>query len=557
MLKDIVLLEFAQQRGSFIKLQELTQGLSVPEAHSKEKAKRAKEMMDEHSRNISPSLRKFRTLASSSPATHFFSNEENINLMYHMAGITPLEDVLKKPNDARIIQDVEEPERKKLLMQGSSISTVNVPELVAHLLKEGKLSHEFAMNLLGTATKVLSKEPTLLELTDMPVTIVGDIHGQFYDLMNLMKHAGDPKNGTRYLFLGDYVDRGSFSCEVVFYLCSIKINYPERVWLLRGNHESIGMTNFFNFKEEVLFKYNETVYDAFTKLFDSLPLAATVQGKHTGKYLCLHGGIGPSLNSLDDIRKIDRFGEVPDAGAFCDILWADPFTDQYTVNDESLLKSVEFLPNDIRGCSYVYGYKAVKDFLKRNNLSAIIRAHEAQQEGYQEHFFLPEKERKKDPLVITVFSAPNYCDMYSNKAAYCIFNDQGYAFKQFSWVEHPAYLPDFMNGFTYSFPFLAEEVMKICGGFLKGTIESCYDSEELPSSYIADVKHLRRLSMRLKKSEQEMKHCRKDNECISLVQIFNESVSFDKAMAKFASALEIDRRNEKRPQVSTRSFKTL
>lgn len=138
------------------------------------------------------------------------------------------------------------------------------------------------------------------------------------------------------LFLGDYVDRGLLCIEVMAYMMALKINYPKRVVMLRGNHESRQMTQYFTFRQECLQKYDEEIYESFMTLFDCLPLVCTVNGL----YLCMHGGIGPDFDKLEDVNgMIDRFQEPPNMGLMCDLLWADPLYD----NDEA--KSSDFMRN--------------------------------------------------------------------------------------------------------------------------------------------------------------------------------------------------------------------
>ena len=137
---------------------------------------------------------------------------------------------------------------------------------------------------------------------DDPICVVGDIHGQYFDLLNMISKAGEP--GTiNYLFLGDYVDRGILGIEVVLLLFAIKLNEPKSVVLLRGNHESRNMTESFTFREEVLERYDVEVYDLFMDVFDALPISALV----AKKYLAMHGGISPELSKLEQINTINRF----------------------------------------------------------------------------------------------------------------------------------------------------------------------------------------------------------------------------------------------------------
>jgi len=173
---------------------------------------------------------------------------------------------------------------------------------------------------------------------------VGDVHGQFYDFQEIVKLGGIP-NGTKYLFLGDYVDRGEMGVEIIIFLYSLKIAFPNQIFLLRGNHECRQMTSFHNFRQECLMKYDQEIYDLIMDSFDHLPLAAIVNGR----FLAVHGGLSPEIDQIMDINKLERIKEPPQNGLICDLLWSDPID-----NDHGMQQGV-WAANPSRGCSYYYG----------------------------------------------------------------------------------------------------------------------------------------------------------------------------------------------------------
>ncbi|KAL4252939.1 Serine/threonine-protein phosphatase 2B catalytic subunit A1 [Abortiporus biennis] len=332
-----------------------------------------------------------------------------------------------------------------------------------HFYREGRLSEEHALYILEKGTDLLKAEPNLLHV-DAPVTVCGDIHGQYYDLMKLFEIGGNPAT-TRYLFLGDYVDRGYFSIECVLYLWSLKIWYPDTLFLLRGNHECRHLTDYFTFKLECKRKYSERIYEACMTSFCALPLSAIMNKQ----FFCIHGGLSPELHTLDDIRNIDRFREPPTQGLMCDILWSDPVEDfgQEKTSDS-------FVHNHVRGCSYFFTYQAACQFLERNKLLSIIRAHEAQDAGYRMY----RKTRTTGfPSVMTLFSAPNYLDVYNNKAAILKYESNVLNIRQFNATPHPYWLPNFMDAFTWSLPFVGEKITDMLLALL-----NCCTKEELEES---------------------------------------------------------------------------
>ncbi|EGP85369.1 serine/threonine-protein phosphatase 2B catalytic subunit [Zymoseptoria tritici IPO323] len=359
-----------------------------------------------------------------------------------------MEDGTQVSTQERVCKDVQAPAfnvpTEDQIVSPQDPSKPNLAFLKQHLYREGRLTEEQALWIINGGTAVLRAEPNLLEM-DAPITVCGDIHGQYFDLMKLFEVGGDPAE-TRYLFLGDYVDRGYFSIECVLYLWALKMWYPNTLWLLRGNHECRHLTDYFTFKLECKHKYSEKVYEACMESFCSLPLAAVMNKQ----FLCIHGGLSPELHTLEDIKALDRFREPPTHGLMCDILWADPLEEFGQEKTQEY-----FIHNHVRGCSYFFSYPAACAFLEKNNLLSIIRAHEAQDAGYRMY----RKTRTTGfPSVMTIFSAPNYLDVYNNKAAVLKYENNVMNIRQFNCTPHPYWLPNFMDVFTWSLPFVGEKI---------------------------------------------------------------------------------------------------
>ena len=259
-------------------------------------------------------------------------------------------------------------------------------------LKEMKLLSERDLKLLCEKAKEIFIEESNVQNVSAPVIICGDIHGQIYDLLELFKKGGDIPN-SRYIFMGDYVDRGYNGVEVLELLLVLKIKYPEHITLLRGNHESRQICFAYGFYEEITRKYgNANAWEYFTDLFDYLPLAALVEGK----IFCVHGGLSPYISTVDQIRLINRKMEIPREGVFCDLMWSDP-------------DDIETWIISCRGAGWIYGWKVVDEFTHINGLELICRAHQLVMEGFKYWF------EKKN--LCTVWSAPNYCYRCGNKAS--------------------------------------------------------------------------------------------------------------------------------------------
>ncbi|CAK7273813.1 serine/threonine protein phosphatase Pzh1 [Sporothrix epigloea] len=240
------------------------------------------------------------------------------------------------------------------------------------------------------ARETFLSQPTLLEL-DAPVKIVGDVHGQYTDLIRMFEMCGFPPT-SNFLFLGDYVDRGKQSLETILLLLCYKLKYPENFFLLRGNHECANVTRVYGFYDECKRRCNVKIWKTFVDTFNTLPVAAIV----AGKIFCVHGGLSPALDHMDDIRNIARPTDVPDYGLLNDLLWSDPADmDQDWDSNE-------------RGVSYCFNKKVIMDFLVKHDFDLVCRAHMVVEDGYE--FF-------SDRVLVTVFSAPNYCGEFDNWGA--------------------------------------------------------------------------------------------------------------------------------------------
>eukprot|EP01017_Pseudomicrothorax_dubius_P025657 TRINITY_DN2794_c0_g2_i5.p1 TRINITY_DN2794_c0_g2~~TRINITY_DN2794_c0_g2_i5.p1 ORF type:complete len:215 (-),score=21.28 TRINITY_DN2794_c0_g2_i5:30-674(-) len=204
----------------------------------------------------------------------------------------PLSDPLKD----RVMKSIRAPPHRPLdrsLIWPARLK--NKPDwrlLKDHMLREGRIAKVDLVRLVQEANAIFKREGNVVQVQD-PITVVGDIHGQFYDLVKIVELGGNPEI-TRYLFLGDYVDRGSFSIEVLLLLFALKLNFPDTMYFIRGNHECRQMTTFFNFRSECLFKYDQEVYDLFMESFDYLPVSCIVNGK----FLAVHGGLSPELKTV-------------------------------------------------------------------------------------------------------------------------------------------------------------------------------------------------------------------------------------------------------------------
>jgi len=252
------------------------------------------------------------------------------------------------------------------------------------------------VSLMMNLMDILYLESNVLELPS-PTIICGDVHGQLYDVFQLFDAAGSPKE-NRFLFMGDYVDRGNQSILTFAYLAALKLKYPENIYLLRGNHESRQVNAMYGLYSESFSTYGHYgIWNLCNEVFDLLPMAAVV----SNEVFAVHGGLSPQLPLIEKINTVNRFEELPSNGPFCDLTWSDPSEDEtrWSINS--------------RGAGYIFGKKQVDAFCHLNNISFITRSHQLAMEGFQWFF---------DQKLITVWSAPNYMYRSGNKASVMRYN---------------------------------------------------------------------------------------------------------------------------------------
>lgn len=258
------------------------------------------------------------------------------------------------------------------------------------------LTEPLIQSLLHRARDVIMSQPMLVQV-EAPVRVCGDLHGQIHDLIQILRVGGMPPH-SRYLFLGDYVDRGKHGTEVICLLMALKVLHPNHVYILRGNHETETICRTYGFFDECKRRYSIRLFKEFCDVFNCLPIAAVAEGVA----LCMHGGLSPELESLSQIEAIKRPLVVRDVGLACDILWSDP--EEGTTGWK----------HSERGVSFTFGADVVKRLCQRLNIDLILRAHQVVDNGYM--FFA-------DRRLVTVFSASNYCGEFTNNGAMMIMDE--------------------------------------------------------------------------------------------------------------------------------------
>ncbi|AQZ10874.1 PPT1 (YGR123C) [Zygosaccharomyces parabailii] len=300
-------------------------------------------------------------------------------------------------------------------------------------LKGKNLPKKYAAAIVSHADRLFRDESTVVELSNIKtpastISVCGDTHGQFYDVLNIFRKFGKVSSGHSYLFNGDFVDRGSWSCEVALLFYSLKIVYPHHFFLNRGNHESNNMNKIYGFEDECKYKYSQRIFEMFSQSFESLPLASLINED----YLVMHGGLPSDPQcSLQDLRNINRFAQPPKDGPFMELLWSDP-------------QESKGLGPSQRGLGFAFGYDITEQFLRKNKLRKVFRSHEVRMGGVKfEH----------NGKLVTVFSAPNYCDSQGNlggiihvvpgrgKLGQNENDDEDLLVETFEAVEHPPVKP--------------------------------------------------------------------------------------------------------------------
>ena len=268
-----------------------------------------------------------------------------------------------------------------------------------------KPTGEMLMGLCQSAARLLASQKALIWI-DGPITVVGDLHGNLNDLLRILSSVDDPAE-SKFLFLGDYVDRGNYQTEVITLLLALMVEYPSKYFLIRGNHEVASVNQNYGFQKEITASYTMDVWSAFNDVFTYLPLAAVVNNS----YFCVHGGLSPHLKTLNDIESLPMPILDTTSQMITDMLWSDP------VNS-----LVEFRESK-RGIGVNFGVAAVDAFLAANNLQGILRAHENIPSGIKRLFH---------GKLITIFSSSGYSSLLEKGGFLGIEADGNFTYHYFS-----------------------------------------------------------------------------------------------------------------------------
>jgi diadenosine tetraphosphatase ApaH/serine/threonine PP2A family protein phosphatase len=304
--------------------------------------------------------------------------------------------------------------------------------IVEQLGRGSLIGEEDVSRIFDKLNEILVREDNAVQVRS-PVTICGDIHGQYEDLLELFRTAGyDPLNpdDQRFIFMGDYVDRGKYSLNTVLLLSILKIQHPDRIFLLRGNHESRAVTQQYGFHNEIMLNYGHAgLHQKCMEAFDLMPVAALTDGD----VVSLHGGLSPELVFVEDILQFKRLIEIPEKGLLADLTWSDP--------DEN--GSVTWRRN-IRGAGFIFGREPTLRFNHLNRLKFITRSHQVVRDGFKWYYTDNDDKLPQGPLV-NVWSAPRYAGRDENIASIMRLrydNGNPYNCPTFEDVPGPRRIPD-------------------------------------------------------------------------------------------------------------------
>ena len=249
-------------------------------------------------------------------------------------------------------------------------------KLTDQFIRDNALLSEEEVNVtLDKVSTILEEEPKLIKIPKGRIYIVGDTHGNLPMTIHAFRHAFPDEESChsrfdKIIFLGDFVDRGGYSVENVNFLMSLKIQYPEKIILIRGNHETGETSRRYGFYEKVLRRYGTETFTKYTSIFSKLPLAVLTWNN----IFAVHGGIPEGLEHLSDLNGLDDEINPEDRIVF-QILWNDPCS-----------KDGWFYKNFRGRFSKKFGRAAFDHFIKTNNIDFVLRAHEPQKGGYKEYF---------------------------------------------------------------------------------------------------------------------------------------------------------------------------
>ena len=268
----------------------------------------------------------------------------------------------------------------------------------------------YVLQILYEVLQVFKKQATLVRIEKLScLTVCGDTHGQYQDVMTIFELNGVPSQDTVYCFNGDIVDRGPMSIELFLVLCAWKIALPSSFYINRGNHEDPSVNRFHGLFKELEMKYSDKASDLhslFGQVMQWMPLAHLYQDN-----LILHGGIPRPDLTLSEIESIERGTSQKPGSLSSQILWSDP-------NHKSGINPSH------RGEGVLFGPDITSSFLKLNGLKRLIRSHVWEPTGWKE---------EHNGQCITIFSAPNYIPGNPSPAAYMhILPDDTVEFCQFN-----------------------------------------------------------------------------------------------------------------------------